>query len=1436
MVFCGGEPLTVELAEKFWRSLDAELYHQYGPTETTVDVTFWHCQRTNGDQVIPIGRPIANTQIFILDKQLEPVPIGVAGELCIGGVGLARGYLNRADLTADKFIPNPYSNEAGTRLYRTGDLARYLSDGNIEFIGRIDQQVKVRGYRIELGEIESVLLNHTDVRDTIVIAREDRPSNKQLVAYLIMEQDSTVNINELRAYLKEKLPEYMLPSAFVMMECLPLTPNGKVNRRALPAPQLADTMIASEGYLAARSPIEEIVVEIWASVLNIEQIGVNDNFFELGGHSLLATQVISRFRAIFSLEVPLRSIFETPTVAGLAEQIQVLKRTEQGLIIPPIVPVTRKQDLPLSFAQQRLWFLDQFEPGNPTYNMFAAVRLKGTLNVTVLAQSINEIVRRHESLRTLFINVNGQPKQEILSELNILLLVIDIVMLPEQELNTELTRIAAELRQHSFNLATGPLIRTLLLRINDKDHALLMNMHHIVSDGWSIRIFVRELVTLYTSFSTGKPSLLAEMPIQYADYANWQQEWLRGDVLEQQLGYWQKQLAGELPVLQLSTDFARPPLQTYRGATRVILLDKQLVAELKMLSRREGATLFMTLLAAFNILMQRYSGQEDIIVGSPIAGRNRAEIEGLIGCFLNIVPLRTDLSGEPSFVELMQRVRECALQAYAHQDIPFEKLLEHLQPARDLSRTPVFQVFFNMLNLHSEHTQIAGLSVEPLVNAEARAKFDLTLYLREQYDSIKLEMVYNADLFSSERVEEMLEQYQRLLVEIVAEPTSRVSSYSLLTNKTKTVLPNPTEPLSDKWEGSVSRLFEAQAAQVPTQIAVQDERSKWTYQQLNERSNQLAHYLISKDLRPADVVAIYGQRNATLVWTLLGVMKAGAAFVILDPTYPATRLIDYLEIAEVQGWIGLLPAEMVAAELTEYVEQQQYRCCIDLSSETELAVLTSQCSDNLAITVAANELAYIAFTSGSTGKPKGVMGRQGSLTHFLPWLKEQFGLNEKDRFSMLSGLSHDPLHRDIFTPLCLGARICIPDEQYMREPLRLAQWMRDEGVSIAHLTPAMAQLLTQAGAEIRITALRYAFLVGDVLTWRDVKRLKELATEVQCVNYYGSTETQRAVGYHLVTMSESQVEKQKEILPLGRGIKDVQLLVLNASRQMCGIGEVGEIYIRSPHIALGYIGDEELTRARFITNPFTGQETDLIYRTGDLGCYLPNGIVEPLGRADQQVKIRGYRVELGEIEAVIGEQEGVAEAVVIARQYEDGEKRLVGYLVAKPEVVMVTTQLREQLKKRLPEYMIPSAYLVLEKLPLTPNGKVDRKALPAPEQLSTQLAANYIAPQTELERGIAAIWQELLKLEKVGIHDNFFELGGHSLLIVQVQSKLQTRFGYNLPIVEFFKNPTISSLALFLSQQEQKQKEPLSLQQIDERARKRKEAIDQKRHFAKQKR
>jgi amino acid adenylation domain-containing protein/non-ribosomal peptide synthase protein (TIGR01720 family) len=1372
LVLCGGEALSWELAQRLKVGAGA-VWNLYGPTETTVWSSVWEVEAA---ERVSIGSGIDNTLMYVLDEEQRLVPVGVTGELYIGGAGVARGYLHRPGMTAERFVPDPLSRKAGARLYRTGDQVRLLPDGKIEYLGRGDGQVKIRGFRVELGEIETALMQHERVQQAVVVARAADGGEQRLVAYVVAKAEAAMlTMSEMRQHLGEKLPQYMIPTALVPMTELPLTPNGKVDRRALPEPEMDRGALGVE-YAAARTAIEEILVDIWSEVLNVAQVGIHDNFFHLGGHSLLATQVISRARKAFSIELPLRALFEHTSLAALGKHIEVILRTEEGLLMPPLRAVEREGDLPLSFAQQRQWFIEQLEPGLSTYNIAAAVRLSGELDAVALERALSEVVRRHEALRTTFPTVDGLPVQRIAEPGAWQLPFVDLSELPEAERAEAVERLASEEAQRPFDLSVGPLLRAQLLRVSAEEHVVLVTMHHIVSDGWSMGLLVREVSRLYEAYRSGQESPLTELPIQYADYAVWQREWLSGDVLEKELSYWREQLAGAPPVLELPTDHVRPPVQTFRGAQQSFVIDASVAEGVKALSRREGATLFMTLLAAFKTLLYRYSGQTSVVVGTPIAGRTQVEVEELIGFFVNTLVLRTEVSGGISFVDLLQRVKEVALGAYAHQEVPFEKLVEELEPERSLSHTPLFQVMFVMQNEERSGLGMGGLQLSGVQTERVTAKFDLTLQLTETETGLSGSLEYNTDLYEAETIERMLGHYQTLLGSIVTQPEQRVSELQLLTE-------NEAEQLLVEWNETevaylpqcIHELFEAQVARTPEAVALVFAEEQVSYEELNRRANQLAHHLRELGVGSETLVAVLLERSVELVVALLGVLKAGGAYVPIDPEYPAER-VRYM-LADCGARVLLTQAGLVAQ-----VEVPGGCTVVQLDQEWER--IAQRSAANVASEVSADNLVYVIYTSGSTGKPKGAMNTHRALCNRLLWMQQAYQLNNTDRVLQKTSVSFDVSGWEFFWPLITGARLVLAQPGGQRDSAYLVQLLTEAQVTTVHFVPSMLEAFLQEQDVERCGHLKRVICSGEALSVELQQRFFE-RLPVQLENLYGPTEA--AID---VSRWSCERDSERRTVPIGRPIANLRLYVLDEEQRLVPVGVTGELYIGGVGVGRGYLGRAALTAERFVPDPFSESGGERLYRTGDQVRIARDGQIEYLGRRDGQVKLRGFRIELGEIEAALLQHEQIHEAVVVARASE-GEQRLVAYVVAQE---VRSSELRRYLQEKLPHYMVPATFVELERMPLSPNGKVDRRALPEPEVDRAGLGVEYAAPVTAVEEILVNIWSEVLGVPQVGIHDNFFELGGDSILSLRIVAKAN-QAGVRLITRQIFEHQTIAGLA-----------------------------------------
>jgi amino acid adenylation domain-containing protein len=1058
--------------------------------------------------------------------------------------------------------------------------------------------------------------------------------------------------------------------------------------------------------------------------------------------------------------------------------------------------------VPASFAQQRLWLLDRLQPGSAAYNLPVAYRLRGELDRAALARALSELARRHEALRTTFGEEDGQPMQLVApAEAGDLALAVEDLsaLAPGEREPAAGARLAAEAAR-PFDLARGPLGRALILRLAADEHRLLLCFHHAVFDGWSMGVLWRELDGLYAAFRDGRPSPLAEPPLQYPEFALWQRARLAGPELRRHLDFWRDRLADPPSPLELPTDRGRPGQPSDRGEVVVWTLPAPLVERLRRLARRGSGSLFMALLAGFEALLARLSGQNDLLVGVPHAGRGRAELDDVVGFFINALTVRADLRDEPSFSALFERTRDQLLGATEHQEAPLEKLLEELQPERSLSRAPLFQVLFNMIDLPAGPPRLAGIEVEVAPLAFHPAKFDFTVYAETRGEEVRLDLLYSADLFERPRMAALLDQYQHLLERFAERPDEPVSRSSLVTPAAARVLPDPRAPLAADWRGPIHAALSARAAETPDQPAAVDRWGELSFAELERRANRLAHRLRAAGVGGGDRVAILGHRDASLATAVFGALKAGAAFAVLDPSHPPARLASYLDQLAPRAVVELAAARPLPPEAQAAVAASGALCRLRLparGSAAEAHFLDGEPAEPPRVPLGPEDPAAVVFTSGSTGVPKGVVGRHGSLTHFLPWMCRRFGLGNADRFSVLSALSHDPLQRELFIPVWLGAPMVFPDPERMGEPGWLAGWGAREGITVAALTPAMLQLLTQvpeAAEDLRLPALRLAFVVGEVLTRAHVARLCGLAPRARCVNLYGATETQRAISFH-----EADLERPgKEILPLGHGMPGAQLLVVREGGDLAGVGEPGEVWMRSHHLALGYLGDPELTASKFLPNPFLGDAAapgDRVYRTGDLGRFLPDGGVEFVGRGDGQVKVRGFRIETGEVESVLSRHPGVAECAVAVRDDLPGDRALAAYVVPARSGAAPGRELRAHLLQHLPDYMVPAAYVTLAELPRTSTGKIDRRALPAPA--SGDLAAEHgrTVPRDEVEELLAGIWRELLGLDEVGVEDDFFALGGHSLLATRLVARIRSAFGRELPLGALFEEPTIAGLA-----------------------------------------
>jgi amino acid adenylation domain-containing protein/non-ribosomal peptide synthase protein (TIGR01720 family) len=1380
-VHVGGEAMSVE-GLRLWHQAGlspVRLLNTYGPTEVTVVSSVHECRLEDASDAfgIPIGRAIAGRALYVLDAAGQLLPNGGVGELCIGApASLAQSYFDRPALTAERFLPDPFAREPGARLYRSGDLARYNADGNLEYVGRIDHQVKIRGLRIEMGEIEACLQAREEVREAAVIAQD----GTQLVGYVVASgavASQAEYLEELKTVLRQSLPEYMVPSHLILLARLPLNNNGKLDRKALPRVEASD---AQREFVAPTEGLETQLALIWQEVLQVEPVSRNDNFFELGGHSLLVLQVISRVRQQLQLELSVSSLFSAANLAEFAERAARASISGQ----PVLQRAAADQPQILSYAQQRQWILWQLDPQSPAYNIPAALRLKGTLNREALHEAFAQLQARHQTLRTTF-EQDGQQARPVLHE-NLSL------QLEERHCDQlSIDRAVAEEIARSFDLRNGPLWRVLLLQVNANEHVLVLTVHHIAADGWSMQVMVDEFSTLYQAGVEGKAANLNSLPVNYSDYARWQRDWLQAGEGARQLNWWREQLAGSQAPLELPSELTRPARRTERGASLALNVDRALLAGLRQRAQEQQVTLFMLLLASFQTLLHRQSGQSSISIGVPSAGRSRIETEGLIGFFINTQVLRAEIDGQQTFSTLLQQVKHNALGAQANQDLPFEQLVDALQPDRSLNHSPLFQVLYNhqqQLGASVERT-VADLQVERLQWQQHTTQFDLVLDTQEQGETLDASLTYATDLYDEASMLRLAEQWLNLLRAVVEDPQQRVAELPLLQAPHYDELVQHWNPAFEVQPPSptLHQLIEAQAAQRPTAIALTCEGERLTYAALNAQANRLARKLREQGVGPEVRVGIATERAMPLVVGLLAILKAGGAYVPLDPQYPAERLSYMIE----DSGIALLLTQQ------HLIDGLPSRDGVQVLSLESLR-LDGYSADNLPSLAAPENLAYVIYTSGSTGRPKGALLSHGNVGRLLTATAAEFNFGPFDVWTLFHSYAFDFSVWELFGSLCTGGRLVIVPYDISREPQAFHRLLCDEGVTVLNQTPsAFRQLLPIVCASPRTLALRQVIFGGEALEVASLRPWFERFGDQQptLVNMYGITETTVHVTYRALRLADLDGKAQS---PIGLPIRDLRWYLLDSQLQPVPVGVAGELYIAGAGLARGYHGRFGLTAERFVPSPFDAAQR--LYRSGDLARQRADGSIDYLGRIDQQVKIRGFRIELGEIEAALLAQPGVRQAV-LSVHVGDGGPQLCAYVVAEHtphDPIAWRDTLRAALKVDLPDYMVPSHWLLLEALPLTGNGKLDRKALPLPDAEDWQRP--FEAPEGDLEQQLAAIWAEVLGVAQIGRRDNFFELGGHSLLAAQASARVELELGIELPLRALFESTDLQAYAAMAGQ------------------------------------
>jgi len=1390
-VIFGGEVLDPRWLRKWFErhgDQSPRLVNMYGITETTVHVTYRPLSIADleADAASPIGVPIPDLSVQLLDDQRRPVPDGEIGEIYVGGAGVARGYLNQPELTRERFIPE--SREGGGRLYRTGDRARRLAGGDLDFVGRTDDQVKIRGYRIELGEIESVLLRHPGVARAAVIARDREPGERRLAAYVVLG-DGETTISDLRTFLGERLPGHMVPSVFVILDHLPLTPSGKTDRRALPAPPRSRPDLESR-YVAPSSPTEARIAAIWCDLLDLDTVGVHDDFFDLGGHSLLATRMVARVGQDLGADLPVSMVFESPTVAATAEAVRSAEGVPAHELAPPIPPPPRPANIPLSHSQERVWFIQQLFPDNRAYHAQATLTFRGGLDVGALKSSLSEILRRHEIYRTSFELREGTPVQVVHDHDPVRLPLVDLSREPPEKRRAELDRrIEAEIST-PVDPTRLPLVRWTLFRLDESEHVLLHVEHHLVHDGWGFNVLVRELQALYAAELEDRPSPLPEPPLQFADFALWQRSWMEGPEAQRQLAYWKEKLAGSPSEIALPFDRPRGAVQTFRGAAPRLELDPSLCASLRELSRQQGVTLFMTMLAAFATVLHRCSGDEDLSVGAGIANRRWPGTEGLMGMIINNLVLRLDLKGDPEFTELLRQVREVTLEAYGNQDVPFDWVVEAVRPERDPGRNPLFQTAFSFHDAPLPELEFPGLELEMFeAVSNHTAKFDLNVIViprSEQRvglggaggESSTVIWEYNTDLFDAPTMEGLLRHYGTLLRAVVSDPHRRLSDLPLMTESERLrVLVEWNDTATDyPRDACIHELFSDQAESSPDAVAVVLGEERLTYRELDERSNRLANHLQGLGVGPEVPVGLCAGRSLEMIVATLGILKAGGAYVPLDPSFPKMRLEL---MADDTGMPVLLTEQRLLEDLPDTGAQV---LCLDSQWET----VAASPAEPPAAGANADSLAYVMYTSGSTGTPKGAEVLHRGVIRLVRDT-DYVEIRPDDVFLQLAPISFDAATFEIWGALLNGATLVLyPGERYALNELSAV--LKREQVTTLWLTAPLFHQMVDDQLE-GLSGLRQLLAGGDVLSPTHVRRALEALPGCTLVNGYGPTEGTTFTCCHRMTADTAP----EGTVPIGRPIANTRVYILDRHDRPVPPRVAGELVISGDGLARGYVNDPGLTAERFVPDPWSGRPGDRVYRTGDLARYRHDGTVEFLGRIDNQVKVRGFRVEPEEIETALRRHPAVDEVSVLAQEDGPGGKRLVAYLVAAEGDPPDPEELRSFLRRSLPDYMVPSSFVELEGLPLTASGKLDRRSLPGPAGASRSPAP--APPQTPTQETIAAIWCDVLSLETVGIHENFFDLGGHSLIATQVISRVLVALKVELPLAVLFSAPTIADLA-----------------------------------------
>lgn len=1388
LVIIGGEKAAPNKVSR-WREITngkIRLVNSYGPTEATVVTTVEDIQAHEDfyeRKEIPIGKPVSGSQAIILDKNLNPVPLGVTGELFIGGGNLALGYVNAPRLTAEKFIPNSFQRSSGERLYRTGDAARLLADGSIEFCGRTDNQVKIRGFRVEPGEIENFLQTYAGVKDAAVVCEGSDGFNR-LAAFYTEDAIDEIETAELRTHLRRFLPEFMIPSAFVRLDKMPLTANGKIDKNALEKTDKSD-FAETRDYTEPETETEKILASVWKEILEIDAVGRDDNFFDLGGHSLLGTRVISHVRHRFETELPLRALFESPTLTGLAKEIEAAQNRQSKSELPPIEKTDPQELVRLSFAQERLWFLQLLHPDKYAYNVIRPIRFRGGLNTAALAGALTRLIERHETYRSVYPKIDGLGYIKINPPENVSLDRVDLSGLPETEREEKLSEFIQEAGRKPFDVVNGPLWRLNLFQMANDDFLLLFTEHHLVHDGWTEGRLVTEFLAFYQSEAENKPARLDALPVTYRDFAAWQRKCFEDGIFDEQIEYWKNKLSGKLPELALPTDRPRTAIETFNGDTLTRFLSGETTRKLYDFARQTDVTPYMILLSTFAVLLHRYSRQDDILIASSIAGRNKFELENLIGFFVNTLPMRNDLSNDPTYSEFLARTKKMCLEAFANQDAPFEKIVEMIQPDRTLSKQSLFQVMLVLHNAASPDLILPGMRVESLRVHNHTAKFDLLFHLREEPDGIRLAMEYSTELFNEDTISRLLEHFENLLISAIENKTARISELNILSGaERKTLLYDHNRTAAEfDFSELVAERFEEQVDAAPEAVAVQFKDENITYRELDERANRIANHLSERGIEPETRVGICLRRSPEMICAVLAVLKCGGVYVPVDSTYPNERISYILDDSKVKL---LITEESLLENLPENLPSL---LVLDRARE----IVSKSSTKRLRSVGDAQNLIYITYTSGSTGKPKAIGMTQYALLNLLGWMLKNTRLPARAKTLQFASLSFDVSFQDIFSTLLSGGTLVLITEDERQDIKGLAKIILRKDVHRLFIPAIALQQLAEGfdGQEIGDAGLSKVIAGSEQL--QITPQLAQMFSHLpdgHLHNEYGPSEAHVVTELEMTGVPQNWTKRPS----VGKPIDNTSIYILDRHLKPVPTGVPGELYIGGAGVARGYLTLPGLTADKFIPDPYSAKHGARMYKTGDTARYLADGNIEFLGRSDFQLKIRGFRIEPGEIEIILSQSPEISEAVVTAFEYGEFDKRLVAYIVPKIGSAPDLSALREYLREKVPEYMIPSVFIPLEKIPLNTNGKVDRKNLPAPDKYVSFSEREYVAPESELEKLTARIWQETVGREKIGTDENFFDIGGHSLLAMRVMSKLSDALETEIPLRLIFETPTLQGL------------------------------------------